>query len=82
MAKFVFNDGKAFIGGYDLSSHTTAMNLEVTADELDATTINSGGFKSKLGGTKDSTFSLPDRGLVQPDFHTRVQVLRRTACWP
>jgi len=58
MAKFVFNDGKAFIGGYDLSSHTTAMNLEVTADELDATTINSGGFKSKLGGTKDSTFSL------------------------
>ena len=70
MAKFVFNDGKAFIGGYDLSSHTTAMNLEITADELDATTINSGGFKSKLGGTKDSTFSLDgfyEAGANKPD---------------
>ena len=70
MAKFVFNDGKAFIGGYDLSSHTTSMNLEITAEELDATTINSGGFKAKLGGTKDSTFSLDgfyEAGANKPD---------------
>jgi len=70
MAKFVFNDGKVFLGGYDLSSHTTAMNLEITAEELDATTINSGGFKTKLGGTKDSSFSLDgfyEAGANKPD---------------
>ena len=44
MAKFVFNDGKVFSGGYDLSDHITSVNLEIMAEELDATTINSGGF--------------------------------------
>ena len=70
MAKFVFNDGKAFTGGYDLSSHITSVNLEITADELDATTINSGGFRSKLGGLKDSTLSLDgfyEAGSNKPD---------------
>jgi|TARA_R110000787_G_scaffold65913_3_gene148321 hypothetical protein len=70
MAIFVFNDGKAFIGGYDLSSHTTAINLEITAEELDATVINGGGYKTKIGGTKDSTFSLDgffSAGANQPD---------------
>ena len=70
MAKFIFNDGKAFSGGYDLSSHITSVNLEITADELDATTINSGGFRSKLGGLKDSTLQLDgfyEAGANQPD---------------
>ena len=34
MAKFVFNDGKVFSGGYDLSSHITNVNLELTAEEV------------------------------------------------
>ena len=55
MSKFVFKNGKVFSGGYDLSSNITSVNLELNADELDATTINSGGFKEKLGGLKDST---------------------------
>ena len=70
MAKFVFNDGKAFIGGFDLSSHITSVNLEITADELDATTINSGGFRSKLGGLKDTTLSMDgfyEAGANKPD---------------
>ena len=70
MAKFVFNDGKVFSGGYDLSSHITSVNLEITAEELDATTINSGGFKSKLGGIKDSTLQLDgfyEAGANKPD---------------
>ena len=46
MAKFVFNDGKVFSGGYDLSDHITSVNLEIMAEELDATTINSGGSSS------------------------------------
>ena len=70
MAKFVFNDGKVFSGGYDLSSHITSVNLDITAEELDATTINSGGFKSKLGGIKDSTLQLDgfyEAGANKPD---------------
>ena len=34
MAKYVFNDGKVFSGGYDLSSHITSVNLDITAEEL------------------------------------------------
>ena len=52
MAKFVFNDGKVFSGGYDLSDNVTNVNLELTAEELDATTLQSGGFTEKLGGLK------------------------------
>ena len=70
MAKFVFNDGKVFSGGYDLSDHITSVNLEITAEELDATTINSGGFREKLGGLKDSTLSMDgfyEAGANKPD---------------
>lgn len=70
MAKFVFNDGKVFTGGYDLSSHITSVNLEINAEELDATTINSGGFREKLGGLKDSTISMDgfyEAGQNKPD---------------
>ena len=52
MAKYVFTDGKLFLGGYDLSSHTNSVTLDITAEELDATTINSGGFRELLGGLK------------------------------
>ena len=70
MAKFVFNDGKVFSGGYDLSDHITSVNLDITAEELDATTINSGGFREKLGGLKDSTLTMDgfyEAGANKPD---------------
>ena len=70
MAKFVFNDGKVFSGGYDLSGHITSVNLEIMAEELDATTINSGGFRERLGGLKDSTLQLDgfyEAGANKPD---------------
>ena len=70
MAKYVFNDGKVFSGGYDLSSHITSVNLDITAEEQDATTINSGGFRSLLGGLKDSTLSMDgfyEAGANLPD---------------
>ena len=70
MAKFVFNDGKVFSGGYDLSDHITSVNLEIMAEELDATTINSGGFRERLGGLKDSTLQLDgfyEAGANKPD---------------
>jgi len=70
MAKFVFNDGKVFSGGYDLSGHVTNVSLELTAEELDATTINSGGFTEKLGGLKNSSLTLDgfyEAGDNKPD---------------
>ena len=70
MAKFVFNDGKVFSGGYDLSDHITSVNLEITAEELDATTINSGGFREKLGGIKDTSLQMDgfyEAGANKPD---------------
>ena len=70
MAKFVFNDGKVFAGGYDLSSNITSVNLDISADELDATTINSGGFRSRLGGIKDSSLTMDgffEAGANKPD---------------
>ena len=70
MAKYVFNDGKVFSGGYDLSSHITSVNLDITAEEQDATTINSGGFRSLLGGLRDSSLSMDgfyEAGANLPD---------------
>ena len=70
MAKFVFNDGKVFSGGYNLSDHITSVNLEINAEELDATTINNNGFRSKLGGLKDSSISMDgffEAGSEKPD---------------
>jgi hypothetical protein len=70
MAKFVFNDGKVFSGGYDLSSHVTSVNLEINAEQLDSTTINSGGFYETLGGLKDSNLQIDgfyEAGANQPD---------------
>ena len=70
MAKFVFSDGKVFSGGYDLSDHVTNVNLELTAEELDATTLQSGGFTEKLAGLKNSELSLDgfyEAGANKPD---------------
>ena len=70
MAKYVFTDGKVFLNGYDLSSHVNAVNLDVTADEVEVTTLQSGGFKERLGGLKDSTISIDgffESGANKPD---------------
>lgn len=70
MAKFVFNDGKVFIGGYNLSENTTSVNLEINAEQLDSTTINSGGFREMLGGLKDSSLQIDgfyEAGANKPD---------------
>jgi len=70
MAKYVFTDGKLFLGGYDLSSHTNAVTLDVTADEVEVTTLQSGGFRERLGGLKDSSISIDgffEAGTEKPD---------------
>lgn len=70
MAKYVFTDGKLFLGGYDFSSHTNAVTLDVTVDEQEVTTLQSGGFKERLGGLKDSSLSIDgffEAGSEKPD---------------
>jgi hypothetical protein len=70
MAKYVFTDGKLFAGGYDLSSNTNAVTLDVTVDEQDVTTINSNGFRERIGGLKDSSLNIDgfwEAGNSKPD---------------
>ena len=70
MSVFALTDGRLAIGGYDLSDNVVAMNLTISADELDTTTINSGGFRSKAGGLQDAQFTANgyyEAGANKPD---------------
>ena len=70
MAIFTLTDGRCFIEGYDLSSHVNSMNLNLTSEELDTTSINSGGYRSKVGGLKDCQFTAEgyfEAGSNKPD---------------
>ena len=70
MATFVLTDGRLFLGGFDLSSHVQSMTLDLTADEVDVTPINSGGFRSKVAGLSDATLAANgffEAGSDKPD---------------
>ena len=70
MATFVLTDGRLFLGGFDLSSHVQSMTLDLTADEVDVTAINSGGFRSKVAGLSDATLAANgffEAGSDKPD---------------
>ena len=70
MAIFALTDGRCYIGGYDLSDHIVGMNLNLTSEELDTTTINSGGYRSRAGGLKDAQFTANgyfEAGANKPD---------------
>ena len=56
-------DATTFVGGYDLTTDLNTVNLEVTADELDATTFGSGGYRKRVAGLRDVTLS--HQGLQQ-----------------
>lgn len=57
MATFVLTDGRLFLGGYDLSSHTQSMTLDLTTDDVDVTPINSSGFRSRVAGLTDANLT-------------------------
>ena len=70
MATFVLTDGRLFLDGFDLSSHTQSVTLELTADDVDVTPINSGGFRSRIAGLSDATLSANgffEAGSAKPD---------------
>ncbi len=53
----VLFDAATFIDGYDFTCQTNKGSLEAEAEELDATTFCSGGFKARRGGLKGWTLS-------------------------
>lgn len=57
MATFVLTDGRLFLDGYDFSSHTQSMTLDLSADDIDVTPINSGGFRSRIAGLQDASLT-------------------------
>ena len=70
MATFVLTDGRLFMDGFDLSSHTQSMTLDLSVDEVDVTAINSGGFRSKIGGLQDASLQANgffEAGTDKPD---------------
>ncbi len=70
MATFVLTDGRLLLNGFDLSSHTQSVTLELTADDVDVTPINSGGFRSRIAGLSDATLNASgffEAGSAKPD---------------
>jgi hypothetical protein len=70
MATFVLTDGRFFLNGFDMSGHTQSMTLDLTADEVDVTSINSGGFRSKIAGLQDASLTANgffEAGTDKPD---------------
>ena len=70
MATFVLTDGRLFLGGHDISSHTQSLTLDLSADDVDVTSINSGGFRSRIAGLQDATLSANgffEAGVGKPD---------------
>lgn len=70
MATFVLTDGRLFMDGYDFSSHTQSMTLDLSADEVDVTPINSGGFRSRIAGLQDASLTANgffEAGVGKPD---------------
>ena len=70
MSIFALTDGRLVVGGYDFSDNVVSMNLNITAEELETTTINSGGFRSQAGGLQDVDFTANgyyESGANKPD---------------
>lgn len=63
MAPVVLTDCIAWVGGYDFTSDSNALTLDMGVDEQDATVFGSGGWKARAGGLKDVTSDL--KGLWQ-----------------
>lgn len=56
MAKFVYTNAFALIGGQDLSQYVVSLTTNFKIDQQDATAMNAGSAKSYLPGMSDGTF--------------------------
>lgn len=62
MAVLVLTDTRLFLAGYDLSGRTNQVALEASAEEKDATTFGSGGWRERKGGLR--SVQLAANGLL------------------
>lgn len=53
MGSHAFTDVTTYIAGYDITTDSNELSLTAMAEELDATTFGSGGYRTRKGGLKD-----------------------------
>lgn len=58
MAVYVFLDADVTINGVNLSGKVRKATLKIKADDKDNTTFGVGGYRSSLGGLKDTDLAL------------------------
>lgn len=63
MAPVVLTDCIAWIGGYDFTTDSNGLTLNIDVDEQDSTVFGQGGWKSRIGGLRDVAADL--KGLWQ-----------------
>lgn len=54
MASYVFTDASVTINGVDLSGKCRKVTLKIKADDKDNTAFGTAGYRSSLGGLKDT----------------------------
>lgn len=62
MALVALTNAYILIGASDLSDHSSSVEFEVEAEELDSTTFSSSGWSSNLGGLKNGSLKLGIKG--------------------
>lgn len=63
MAPVVLTDCVAWVGGYDFTTDTNSLTVDLSVDEQDSTTFGNSGWKGRVGGLKDVSTDL--KGLWQ-----------------
>jgi hypothetical protein len=63
MAPVVLTDCIAWVGGYDFTTDSNSLTLDVSVEDKDSTVFGQSGWKSRVGGLKDVTSDL--KGLWQ-----------------
>jgi hypothetical protein len=67
VAVLALTDATVWIGGYDWTTDTNDVSLDVTCEELLATTFGSGGTKSRVAGLRDVEASVKGFWQSTPD---------------
>lgn len=52
MATFVLDDATIWVHGYDFTTDLNQVSLNITAEQLDATTFGGGGYRARQGGLR------------------------------
>jgi hypothetical protein len=53
MASFMLQDVTTWVAGYDFTTDLNQVSLNVSVDDLDATTFGGGGFRARRGGLRN-----------------------------